>query len=66
VLELLPTDHAAAYYYLLSVAAGLEYRVLVCPSLHERPGPLLSPSIFDFTVDPGEFESALAAAASPR
>lgn len=66
VLELLPTDHAAAYYYSLSLAAGLDYRCLVCRSLHERPGPLLSPSTSDFTVDPAEFESALAAAASSR
>ncbi|MEI6637744.1 MAG: glycosyltransferase family 61 protein [Planctomycetota bacterium] len=35
VLELLPTDHTAPYYYMLSLAAGLEYRCLVCRSLHE-------------------------------
>lgn len=65
VLELLPTDHVAPYYFSLSIAAGLDYRCLVCRSLHERPGPLLSPSTSDFTVDPVELEAALAMTAPP-
>ena len=60
VLELLPTDHLAPYYFSLSIAAGLKYRCLICRSLHNRPGPLLTPSTSDFTVDPDEFEAALA------
>lgn len=60
VLELLPTDHVAPYYFSLSHVADLDYRCLVCRSLHERPGPLLSPSTSDFTVDPHELAAALA------
>lgn len=59
VLELLPSDHPAPYYYTLSLAAGLDYRCLVCRSLHERPGPLRSPSTSDFTVDIDELSAAL-------
>lgn len=59
VLELLPSDHPAPNYYTLSLAAGLDYRCLVCRSLHERPGPLRSPSTSDFTVDIDELSAAL-------
>jgi capsular polysaccharide biosynthesis protein len=64
VLELLPTDHAAPYYYTLSLAAGLEYRCLVCRSLHERPDGARTPSTSDFTVDIDELAAALAGMAS--
>jgi capsular polysaccharide biosynthesis protein len=60
VLELLPTDHPAPYYYTLSLAAGLNYRCLVCRSLHERTGGLRTPSTSDFTVEIGELITALA------
>jgi capsular polysaccharide biosynthesis protein len=60
VLELLPTDHAAPYYYTLSLAAGLEYRCLVCRSLHERPDGARTPSTSDFMVDIDELVAALA------
>lgn len=60
VLELLPTDHAAPYYYTLSLAAGLEYGCLVCRSLRERPEGLRTPSTSDFTVDIDELAAALA------
>lgn len=61
VLELLPTDHPAPYYYTLSVAAGLDYRCLVCRSLHERTDGARTPSTSDFTVDIGDLEASLAA-----
>jgi len=60
VLELLPTDHAAPYYYTLSLAAGLDYRCLVCRSLHERPEGARTPSTSDFTVDIDELTAAIA------
>lgn len=60
VLELLPTDHPAPYYYTLSAAAGLDYRCLVCRSLHERPDGGRAPSTSDFTVDSGDLAAALA------
>ena len=60
VLELLPTDHAAPYYYTLSLAAGLEYRCLVCRSLHERPDGARTPSTSDFTVNIDELAAVLA------
>lgn len=63
VLELLPTDHPAPYYYTLSVAAGLQYRCLVCRSLHERPDGMRTPSTSDVAVDVGELTAALGVAA---
>lgn len=60
VLELLPTDHVVPYYYTLSVAAGLDYRCLVCRSLQERPDGPRTPSASDFTVDVGELTEAVA------
>lgn len=66
VLELVPTDHPAPYFFTLSLVAGLEYRCLACRSLHERPEGMRTPSTSDFTVDPDEFEAALATIAPPR
>jgi capsular polysaccharide biosynthesis protein len=60
VLELVPTDHPSPYYYTLSLAAGLNYRCLVCQSLYERPAGSRTPSTSDFTVDIGELITALA------
>jgi len=64
VLELLPTDHAAPYYYTLSVAAGLDYRCLACRSLHERPDGPRTPSTSDFVVDTDDLAAAVAGMAS--
>lgn len=66
VLELLPTDHPAPYYFTLSMAAGLDYRCLVCRSLQERPDLLRTPSTSDFTVRLDELAAALAAIESPK
>lgn len=65
VLELLPTDHPAPYYFTLSVAAGLEYRCLVCRSLDERSGEFRTPSASDFMVDLAELAAALDLLGSP-
>lgn len=59
VLELVPTDHPAPYYYTLSLGAGLEYRALACRSLYERPEGMRSPSTSDVTVDVEELTGAI-------
>jgi hypothetical protein len=61
VLEMIPSDHVYPYYYSLAEAGGLDYHCLVGNSLAMRPPNTFGPSEVDFTIDPAEFRSALAA-----
>jgi len=59
VIELVPSDHQFPHYYNLSMAAGLRYRGLCCPSTEVRDPREWGPSKVDFTVDIEALETML-------
>lgn len=59
VLELVPTDHVYPYWYCASIAAGLDYSYLACPSTSVRPAETLGPSPHDFTVGLDELAASV-------
>ena len=59
VLEIIPSDHARAYFCSLARGAGLKYGYMVGRSLRERRIPSPWPSVFDFAVDERTFAEAL-------
>lgn len=59
VLELVPTDHPFPYWYAASVASGLRYRHLPCPSTGARADGDAGPSQHDAWCDVELLDAAL-------
>lgn len=60
IFEIVPTDHAYAYWYSLAVAGGHDYAYLGARSVQHREPRAVGPSPYDYYVDPAELRAALA------